>query len=165
MPLQPADKSDRIDLNQRDLFTFGQLEQRRGENDRAMWLAPVITMAAQAFLLQIISNQGVPCLARLSVLLAGIAATLAACWTVARAHAREVQYSEEIWRYSEALGLPDVRPSALKSDLTLDDGGWRRLDRWLVHHAKRQSWPIPYMAWTLALLLFVVADLVVFFAT
>lgn len=129
-----------------------------------MWLAPVITMAAQAFLLQIISNQSLPHAARLWVLLAGVAATLAACWTVLRAHAREVQYSEEIWRRSKVLGLPDVRPSALKADLTLDDGGWRKLDRGLVRLASHQGWPTPYMAWTLALLLFVVADLVVFCA-
>jgi hypothetical protein len=155
---------DPHELGQRDLITLGQLEQRRGENDRAMWLAPVITMAAQTFLLQVISDASVPGGARFAVLIAGVTATMAACWTVLRGHAREVHYSEAIWKYSQRLGLPDVRPNALGSGLTLSEGIWRRLDRWLVRGSSHRRWPIPYMAWELALFLFVLADLTVFLA-
>jgi hypothetical protein len=148
---------------ERALVTLGQLEQRRSENDRAMWLAPVITMAAQAFLLQILSDRSVPLGARLAVLLAGAAATLAACWTLLRAHSREVLYSETIQLRSRELGLVDVRPGELPR-LTKDGGMARKLDHWLVRIAHQERWPIPYMGWALALLLFVAADLVVFLA-
>jgi hypothetical protein len=144
--------------------TLTQLEQRRGENDRAMWLAPVITMAAQAFLLQILSDPGIPRGARLAVLVAGVLATLAACWTVLRAHAREVLYSETIQARSTEFGLIDVRPGELPLRLTQDGGTVRKLDRWLIRIAHQDHWPIPYMGWALALFLFIVADLAVFLA-
>lgn len=118
---------------ERALTTLGQLEQRRGENDRAMWLAPVITMAAQAFLLQILSDQSIPRGARLAVLVAGAVATLAACWTVLRGHAREVLYSETIHALSRKLGLDDVRPG--NQELTREGGAVRKLDHWLVRIA------------------------------
>lgn len=154
----------RDDPSQRDVLVLGQLEKRRDENDRAMWLAPVITMAAQAFLLQVLSDRSIPCGARLAVLLAGVMSTLAACWTVFRAHSREVLYSEAIRTHSEALDLVDVRPRSLPLDLTQEGGEWRKLDHWVIRAAHNDRWPSPYLGWALALMLFVIADVAVFCA-
>lgn len=148
----------------RDLTKLNQLEQRRAENDRAMWLAPVITMAAQAFLLQILSDPGVPRGGRLAVLVAGATATLAASWTILRARSREVLYSEAIHEQALDLGLDDVRPSALVRPERLSGTTWRSLDRRLTLWADSERLPIAYMVWTVALICFAVADFVVFFA-
>jgi len=79
-----------------------------------MWLGPGGTMAAQAFLLQVLANATLGWLSRVAVLAAGLTATAAALWSLLRAHAREVQYSEAIAEWTGASGyIPDVRPSAL----------------------------------------------------
>jgi hypothetical protein len=148
----------------RDQIKLKQLEQRRVNNDRAMWLAPVITMAAQAFLLQVISDPKVGFGGRFAVLTAGIAATLAAIWTIVRGRSREVLYSEAIQEQAVALGLDDVRPAALKRPPRLGGLSWQSLDRRLALAADSGRWPIAYMVWTIALLCFIVADLAMFFS-
>ena len=151
-----------MELSQTDLATLQQLEQRRAENDRAMWLAPMLTMTAQAFLLQVLSGD-VPRLARGAVLAAGLAATFAALWTVLRGRSREVLYSETIAARLDELGMPDVRPEALRLSPQRKPG-WRKLDRILVSFAGRDIWPMPYICWAVALFLFAVADIAVFLA-
>ena len=149
-----------------DRITIEQLERRRDDSANAMWLAPVLTMTAQAFLLQILSQAALNCFARGAVLVAGILATLAALWTLLRARSREVLFSEAIAGYLQEAGLPDVRPTALRGQLPTqqEEGLLRRLDQHLVRWADRRSLPPAYQVWMAALLAFIVADVAVFFA-
>jgi hypothetical protein len=99
-----------------ELLTLERLERRRGETWPGLWLAPLLTIVAQAFLLLVLADEGVGWLARAAVLVAALAANLAAIWSVLRAHAREVQYSEAIDAELAAIAVgdyADVRPAAL----------------------------------------------------
>jgi len=53
-------------------------ERRRGGLEQAQWNAPALTIAAQAFLLPVLTNQNISSAARAVILAAGIAAVLAA---------------------------------------------------------------------------------------
>jgi hypothetical protein len=75
-----------------------------------MWQAPVIMIAAQAFLLQVLADDGIDLWARLIVLIAGVMAAFAAACTLLRGHAREVLFSEAVAVYLDRFGLPGVRP-------------------------------------------------------
>ena len=81
---------------QPELLTLERLERRRGETWQGLWLAPLLTIVAQGFLLIVLGEEAVGWLARAAVLAAALVANLAAIWSVLRAHAREVQYSEAI---------------------------------------------------------------------
>lgn len=99
-----------------ELLTLERLERRRGETSSGLWLAPLLTIVAQGFLLLVLANEGVGWLARAAVLIAALAANLAAIWSVLRAHAREVQYSEAIDAELAAIAVgdyADIRPAAL----------------------------------------------------
>jgi hypothetical protein len=100
---------------QRELVTLERLERRRGDTWQGMWLAPLIAIVAQAFLLGVLVDENIGWLARAAVLVAAVATSLSAIWSVLRAHAREVQYSEAISEWTgESDGYhPDLRPSAL----------------------------------------------------
>jgi hypothetical protein len=101
---------------QRELVTLERLERRRGETWPGLWLAPLLTLVAQAFLLGVLADENVGWLARAAVLVAAVAGCLAAIWSVLRAHAREVQYAEAIAAISSGASdgrHPDLRPSAL----------------------------------------------------
>jgi hypothetical protein len=101
---------------QPELLTLERLERRRGETWQGLWLAPLLTIVAQGFLLIVLSDEGVGWLARAAVLAAALAANLAAVWSVLRAHAREVQYSEAIDAELAATAVgdyADVRAAAL----------------------------------------------------
>jgi hypothetical protein len=50
---------------------LGLLNHQRATSDAAMWQAPVIMIAAQAFLLQIVADERIDWWARLIVLVAG----------------------------------------------------------------------------------------------
>jgi hypothetical protein len=101
---------------QSELLTLERLEHRRGETWQGLWLAPLLTIVAQAFLLIVLGDEVVGWLARAAVLAAALAANLAAIWSVLRAHAREVQYSEAIDAELAATAVgdyADVRAAAL----------------------------------------------------
>src|SRR4051812_17260964 len=97
-------------------MTLERLERRRGETWQGLWLAPLLTIVGQAFLLLVLGDENVGWLARAAVLAADLGANLAAAWSVLRAHAREVQYSEAIDAELAATALgdyADVRAAAL----------------------------------------------------
>jgi hypothetical protein len=99
-----------------ELLTLERLERRRDETWQGLWLAPLLTIVAQGFLLIVLSDETVGWLARAAVLAAALAANLAAVWSVLRAHAREVQYSEAIDAEVAATAdgdYADVRAAAL----------------------------------------------------
>jgi hypothetical protein len=101
---------------QPELRTLERLESRRGETWQGLWLAPLLTIVAQGFLLIALADENVGWLARAAVLAAALAASLAAAWSVLRAHAREVQYSEAIDGELAATAVgdyADVRAAAL----------------------------------------------------
>lgn len=97
-------------------MTLQRLESRRGETWQGLWLAPLLVIVAQAFLLLALADEGIGWLARAAVLAAALASCLAAAWSVLRAHAREVQYSEAIDGELAATAVSDyadVRAAAL----------------------------------------------------
>ena len=101
---------------QPELLTLERLERRRGETWQGLWLAPLLTIVAQGFLLIVLGEEAVGWLARAAVLAAALVANLAAIWSVLRAHAREVQYSEAIDAELAATAVgdyADVRAAAL----------------------------------------------------
>jgi hypothetical protein len=146
-------------------ITHEQLERRRDDSAQAMWLAPVLTMAAQAFLLQVLSRNTLGQCARLGVLVAGVLATIAALWTLLRSHSREVLFSQTIASYVKNAGLPDVRPNELRQHLPKNgETGLKRVDRRLVRWADCDWLPPAYMVWGVALVAFIVADVLVYVA-
>ncbi|MGE0506374.1 MAG: hypothetical protein AB7P38_13340 [Solirubrobacterales bacterium] len=105
----PADR-------QPEPITLQRLESRRGETWQGLWLAPLLTLVGQGFLLLALANENVGWLGRAAVLAAALGASLAAIWSVLRAHAREVQYSEAIDAELAATAdgeYVDVRAAAL----------------------------------------------------
>jgi hypothetical protein len=101
---------------QPELLTLQRLERRRDETWQGLWLAPLLTVVAQGFLLIALADEGVGWLARAAVLTTALGASLAAIWSVLRAHAREVQYSEAIDAELAATAVgdyADVRAAAL----------------------------------------------------
>jgi hypothetical protein len=101
---------------QPELLTLQRLECRRGETWQGLWLAPLLTVVAQGFLLIALADEAVGWLARAAVLAAALTAGLTALWSVLRAHAREVQYSEAIDAELAATAdgdYADVRAAAL----------------------------------------------------
>jgi hypothetical protein len=81
-----------------DAVYVDHLERRRSDLDRSMWQAPALTIAAQAFLLRVLTDRSVDGGARAVILAAGVAASVAAAASLLRLRAREVRYSEEIAR-------------------------------------------------------------------
>jgi hypothetical protein len=116
------------------------LERRRNAHDQAMWQAPALTIAGQAFLLRVLADEGVEWWARAVVLLAGILATLAAALAIRHLRKREKEYSRRIEALSQRVGLDDPRPLVFA-----------------------RPFPIIYW-WIFALVAFIVADAVVFAA-
>jgi hypothetical protein len=101
---------------QPELKTLERLESRRGETWQGLWLAPLLTVVGQGFLLLALADEAVGWLGRAAVLVAAVGANLAAIWSVLRAHAREVQYSEAIDAELAATAegdYADVRAAAL----------------------------------------------------
>lgn len=152
-----------VDELERKALFLDHLERRRSGLEQAQWQAPTLTIAAQAFLLAVLTNSSVDRGARFVILLAGIAACLAAIASLLRLKSREVLYSEAIARCLDELGLPDPRPDELMKDDRREplnrDGWWHRFDRGLQGWAG--GWRLPiYLLWILALFLFAVADVV-----
>ncbi|MEK6327485.1 MAG: hypothetical protein AABM66_08190 [Actinomycetota bacterium] len=139
------------------------LERRRAGNDQAMWLAPVLVVTGQAFLLQVLSTDGLGGFARGMVLAAGMAATAAALVTLLRGRAREVEYSEAIAHYTDGVGFPELRSELPRKEPHFE-GWWRPLDKWLRRNALHRHVPAAFLFWTFALLLFIGADVAVYCA-
>jgi hypothetical protein len=142
------------------------LDRRRAANDAAMWQAPVVLTAAQAFLLQVLANQEIGWLARSIVLAAGLGVTAATLYTLLRGRTREVQYTEGIDIYLQRFGYPSTTPSAMPSRRhERNKHLFRRLDQRMRAWARSERLPVPYQLWALGLFIFVAADIAVFVAT
>ena len=136
--------------------------------DQAMWQAPTLTITAQAFLLAVLTADGVGGLTRFFVLIAGLSAIVAAARALLRLRAREVQYSEAIEFYLDrAPEIPGLLPDDLpakpitRHTLQLSFAPKKgRLDKWLRRRALRTRMPTVHLFWLLALVLFAVADVV-----
>lgn len=130
-----------------------------------MWQAPTLTIAAQAFLLFVLTNSSINACARASVLAAGITAGLAALLSLLRLREREIRYSDAIAYSLNELGISDPRPDDLPR-LELDRSGvWPNLDRFLRTQVARDWVPPIHFAWCVALVLFIVADVVAYVLT
>jgi hypothetical protein len=142
------------------------LERRRGELAVAQWQAPGLTIAAQAFLLQVLANTNIDPSARKWVLWAGIAASVAALVALLRLRQREVKYSDAIAFYGKRLGMRDPRPHRLREGepLNLRDP-FSLLDRILRWISGSRILPGIHLFWIAALILFILADIYVFRAT
>lgn len=139
------------------------LESRRSSADQGMWQAPTLTIAAQAFLLAVLTDKTVSDTARLTILVAGIAACVAAILSLVRLRAREILFSEAIADACDKAGLPDPRPFALSRRPAEHTAG--PVDRAVRAVGASQRLPTVYLFWIFALLLFVVADMVAFRST
>jgi hypothetical protein len=144
------------------------LERRRNSLDQSTWQAPGLTIAAQAFLLNVLTNAAVDSFARAVILVAGVGAVLAAAASLLRLRYREVLYSEVVGRYAERARILDPRAHQIPiTERKILDADTRlaRVDRWLRGLAGSNRWPPMHLVWVLALFLFAVADVVAFFAT
>jgi hypothetical protein len=110
-----------------------QLESRRSSVDQQMWQAPTLTIAAQAFLLVVLTDSNVSGRARLWIVIAGIAACVAAILSLVRLRAREIGFSEAGGYVCARAGLPDPRPHDLprKEAPGHKPGPGDRFVRWL----------------------------------
>jgi hypothetical protein len=132
------------------------LERRRGELAVAQWQAPTLTIAAQAFLLQVLTDEEAA--ARGWILAAGIAACIAAMVALLRLRQREILYSDAIAHYGGGLGMADPRPSELHRRPLRRRGPAAWLDRKAGTLAGWKYWPDLYWFWIVTLCLFIVAD-------
>jgi hypothetical protein len=91
------------------------LEGRRLAYEQAQWQAPTLTIAAQAFLLTVLSNSEVSGTARVFILIAGALASFAAAMALIRLRARELLYSGAVsYHACGHAELPDPRPPYLE---------------------------------------------------
>jgi hypothetical protein len=152
---------------EREATFLKQLELRRAELTTAQWQAPGLTIAAQAFLLQVITNDQIDPYARAWILAAGVVATFAALIALLRLRQREVYYSDAIAHYGGLVGVSDPRPFDLTGKRR--DLGWQRgwvmPDRFLRWFSKWRWWPGIHHWWLAALGLFIAADVIAFLWT
>jgi hypothetical protein len=71
LPYPPAVPDGVWTQQERDAVLLDQLERRRHAHDQAQWQAPALTIAGQAFLLQVLADEGLDCVARGSCLRPG----------------------------------------------------------------------------------------------
>ena len=71
-------------LDERLATFLDLLERRRQSLDQSMWQAPALTIAGQAFLLRVLTDENVVLGARLLMLFAGVMASLAALLSLMR---------------------------------------------------------------------------------
>jgi len=130
-----------------------------------MWQAPALTIAAQAFLLNVLTDSSIDSSARVWILVAGILALVAAIASLLRLREREVRYSDAIGYYAELARIRDPRPDELETKPLERHGLFSPLDQLLRRIAAWEHWLPMHLIWALALLLFAVADVVAFSAT
>jgi hypothetical protein len=133
--------------------------------DETAWQAPTLTIAAQAFLLTVLTDTTIDDTARFWILVAGVAGCVAAILSLIRLLARERLYSEAIGYAADKAKIPDPRPFELKTkpvSAGYESGPLDRAVRWL---GTRRQFPAIYLFWVGALALFIVADIVAYCAT
>jgi hypothetical protein len=144
--------------SQRDVLLLDHLERRRGMHETAMWQAPTLTIAAQAFLLQVLTAADVPTVTRIMVMVAGVLACGTAILALLMLRNREVEYAEAFARHSKAVLVDvDIRRHALREERVGEcdcDGPLRRV---LASPLLRGHW-----AWIVVLLAFAAADITAF---
>lgn len=144
------------------------LDSRRLGYEQTQWQAPTLTIAAQAFLLSVLSDADVSAVARTSILVAGVFACVAAAIALIRLRARELLYSGAVAYYAcEHAGLLDPRPFNLEDTQQPVPKGHRvgptdQLFRWIG--ASRRLSGV-YVLWIWALMAFVVADVITLICT
>jgi len=164
----PPPRNEGWTKQQRQAVFLDHLERRRSSLDAFMWQAPALTVAAQAFLLSVLTDTTVSHVTLEWVLYAGVAASAAAIIALLRLRSREVLYSEAIAHYFDEQGIGDPRPRALKRTLRGKEGKprWFHLWDWLDKGARRffgtNLLPFSYWVWVAALALFIVADVVAY---
>jgi hypothetical protein len=155
--------------SERDATFLAQLETRRAEHAVAQWQAPGLTIAAQAFLLSVITNTDIPPYARAWILAAGVVATFAAGISLVRLHEREIRYAEAIAFYGQRVSTHDPRPYGLQGTPLAHKWWhpWAQADRVLRWLSSRLQWlwPNTYHWWLIALALFIAADIIAFLWT
>jgi hypothetical protein len=158
------DRGEWWEDQQRAVTHLAQLESRRSAAELAQWQAPTLTIAAQAFLLTVLTDDRVSERALKWILIAGIAACVAAILSLVRLRSREVEYSEAIASACEKAGVPDPRPNGLGRKERPARYPWPiegfvdRPVRWLGARL-----PVTvYLVWILALSLFIVADVIAY---
>jgi hypothetical protein len=119
------------------------LEGRRLDLSSSMWQVPTLTVAAQAFLLQVLSNDDVGWSVALPIALAGAMASFAAGVSLLQQRSAERLHSREIARLAMSLGLGDPRRKALLEKEGKSDAWWQVPAIWL---------------WLTTLAVFVIAD-------
>jgi hypothetical protein len=141
------------------------LESRRAGVEAAQWQPPTLTIAAQAFLLFVLTDDRIGDDALLWILFAGVTACLAAILSIVRLRARELLYSEAIGYVcaQTAYELPDPRPAFLVQNnmrKPVPLRWWQRpLDRPVRSLGGQSFYPTVYLVWIAALILFIVADI------
>jgi hypothetical protein len=143
------------DLSPEDHFRIVEmLEGRRTALAAEMWQPPALTLAGQAFLLQVLANTDLDWWAALPIMLAGVVASVTVWVSLAQQRDREVTHGEEIAnRMAKDLGWPELRRYELPS---APERKWKR-----VHP---QEWGTRKM-WMATMFLFGAADVAVFVAT
>jgi hypothetical protein len=142
------------------------LEGRRLAYEQAQWQAPTLTIAAQAFLLSVLSDSDVSAVARTFILVAGAWACLAAALALVRLRAREVQYSGAVSYYAcEEAGLLDPRPFDLKQRRAPPTHRPSRHDRLFRRLGSARVLSSAYVLWIYTLAAFVVADIATLICT
>jgi len=125
------------------------LEQRRLAFDAMMWEVPALTVAGQAFLLQVVTSDTVGWTVALPVAIAGVIASAATGLSLWQQGAAERLHSEEVAELAEEVGIGDPRRAAIVARRSGRAESWRLRGRTL---------------WYLTLAAFVVADVVALFA-
>ena len=149
------------------LLFLDHLEGRRQELATAMWQAPGLTIAAQAFLLIVLTDESVDERASKWILVAGLAAVVAAICALLRLRQREVLYSDAVAYWLDLLGAEDPRPSELKRGgklKSLPDQGFQ-IDRGFRWVAGLRFFSAIHLYWAIVLGLFGVADVIAYCTT
>ena len=105
------------------------LEGRRAAVDAAMWQAPTIAFAGQAFLLQILVDKDIGWVLGTAIALVGVVASLGVGLVLFNLRVLEATLSERVTGVAKALGLDDPRVKGLGSDgSAAGDATWHPLN-------------------------------------
>jgi hypothetical protein len=124
------------------------LEGRRLAIDASMWQAPTLTLVAQAFLLEVLTDDKVGWVVGAFVALAGVLACSAAIVALWLLRDREVAFSKRITLHTDALNLEELARTPPPDRSTRSPLEWKG-----------------YIIWTVVLAAFIVADVVALFVT
>jgi hypothetical protein len=136
------------------------LEQRRAAIDQTMWQAPALSITAQAVLFAVALSKDTPQYGRITVLIVGLLAVLAALFSLLKQRYLEELHSEVIVACNVTLGqtapyrrdLEDLRPRR-PQPRTRREQAWGRLQGW-----SRFQDAESFLVWAGALGGFAIAD-------